>query len=57
MNWLVAATYCEEEYGISLNTKDGYFICPECAEPLYEEDWKHHNWETCPICGFEFMEV
>ena len=25
MDWLVAATYCEEEYGISLNTKEGYF--------------------------------
>ena len=56
MDWLVAAIYCEEEYGISLNTKEGYFVCPECTEPLYEEDWKNHNWETCPICGFEFME-
>lgn len=55
-DWLVAGTYCEEEYGMSLNAEEGYFICPECGEPLYEEDWKHHNWETCPICGFEFME-
>ena len=22
----------------------------------YEDDWRRHNWETCPICGFEFME-
>ena len=28
MDWLVAATYCEEEYGMSLNTKEGYFVCP-----------------------------
>ena len=56
MDWLVAATYCEEEYGISLNTKEGYFVCPECAEPLFIEDWPNHNWETCPICDFEFME-
>lgn len=58
-NWLVAGTYCEEEYGMSLNTKEGYFICPECAEcaePLLFEDLPNHNWETCPICGFEFME-
>lgn len=56
MNWLVVGTYCEEEYGTSLNTKEGYFVCPECGELLYEDEWKHHNWETCPICDFEFME-
>lgn len=55
-DWLVAGTYCEEEYSISLNTEKDYFICPEYGEPLYEEDWKHHNWENYPICGFEFME-
>jgi hypothetical protein len=41
---------------MTLNTKEGYFVCPECSEPLYEDDWKKHWWETCPICGFEFME-
>ena len=56
MDWLVAGTYCEEVYGTTLDTKEGYFVCPECAEPLYFEDWPKHNWETCPICGFEFME-
>ena len=49
MDWLVAGTYCEEEYGMSLNTEEGYFVCPECGEPLYEDDWKRHDWETCPI--------
>lgn len=56
MDWLVAGTYCEDVYGMSLNTKEGYFVCPECGEPLFEADWERHNWETCPICGFEFME-
>ena len=56
MDWLVAATYCEEEYGMPLNTKEGYFVCPECSEPLFFEDWPKHDWEICPICGSEFME-
>ena len=56
MDWLVAGTYCEEEYGVSLNTEEGCFVCPSCGEPLYEDDWKYHNWETCPICDFGFME-
>lgn len=38
MDWLVATTYCEKEYGMSLNSKKGYFICLEYAEPLYKED-------------------
>ena len=49
--WLEASVYCEEVFGMSLNTKEGYFVCPECGEPLYEDDWKRHWWETCPICG------
>ena len=56
IDWLVVATYCEEEYGMPLNTKEGYFVCPECGEPLFIEDWPKHDWEICPICGFEFME-
>ena len=32
-DWLVAGTYCEEEYGMTLNTEEGYFVCPECGEP------------------------
>ena len=54
--WLEAAVLCEELYGVETNMKEGYFVCPECGEPLYEVDWKCHNWEICPICGFEFMD-
>lgn len=56
MDWLSAGTYCEEVYGMTLNTKEGYFVCPECGEPLDAEDWPHHDWSECPICGFDFME-
>lgn len=57
LTWLEAGTYCEEVYGMTMNTKEGYFVCPECGEPIFEEDWRDHDgWEVCPICGFEFME-
>lgn len=53
--WLEAATYCEEELGTPVNTAEGWFICPDCGEPVYEEDWdRDWDWERCPICGFEF---
>jgi predicted RNA-binding Zn-ribbon protein involved in translation (DUF1610 family) len=55
-SWLEAGTYCEETYGMTLNVEEGYFVCPECGEPIHEEDWKKHDeWEKCPICGFNFL--
>jgi uncharacterized Zn finger protein (UPF0148 family) len=55
--WLEAGTYCEEVYGITMNTKEGYFVCPECGEPIFEEDWgKHDDWTVCPVCGGMFEE-
>ena len=52
--WHIAATYCEEMYGMGMNTEEGYFVCPECGEPLYEEDYRRHYWDSCPVCGFIF---
>lgn len=55
--WLEAGTYCEETYGMSLNTEEEYFVCAECGEPIFKDDWrKHDDWEVCPICGFNFLE-
>lgn len=56
LSWLTAAVYCEETFGVHVDMAEGFFVCPECGELLLCEDWKRHNWETCPICGFEFME-
>ena len=53
--WLEAATYCEEEFGTPVDTAEGWFICPDCGEPLLIEDWPDHHWEDCPICGAEFL--
>lgn len=55
LTWLEAGTYCENVYGVVLNTKEGFFICPDCGEPIYECDWEDHHWETCPICDFEIF--
>ena len=56
-SWLEAGTYCEETYGMTLNTTEGWFVCPECGEPILEEDWYNHDdWDVCPICEFNFWE-
>ena len=55
--WYTAALYCEEVYGVALDTKEGYFVCPCCLEMIYEDDWREHDdWEVCPICGEYFLE-
>jgi hypothetical protein len=37
--------------------EEGFFICPECGEPIYECDWDEHpDWSECPICEWNFME-
>ena len=29
--WLEAAVYCEETFGIQVDTKEGFFICPSAV--------------------------
>lgn len=56
--WLEAAVYCEETFGSYVNMSEGFFVCPECGEMIYEEDWDdHYNWDECPVCGVDFWEV
>lgn len=34
---------------------DEMFHCPECDEPIFEEDWDIDEIEhECPICGFNW---
>ena len=55
--WLQAAVYCEETFGVPVDMKEGFFICPECGEPIYECDWDAYSeWECCPICEWNFTE-
>ena len=54
--WLEAAVLCEELYSAEVNMKEGYFVCPECGEPLLLEDWPKHDWSVCPICKMTFEE-
>lgn len=56
--WLTAAVYCEEVYGVHVDMKEGFFVCPECGELIYECDWDGYgDWDVCPICEFNFEEA
>ena len=55
--WKDAAKYCRREYGVQVDNGEEFFICPDCGEPIYREDWEdYENWDKCPICEFNFKE-
>ena len=53
MTWKQAANVVAEVYGCFVDYEEGFFICPECGEPIYACDWQSHDFSTCPVCGFE----
>lgn len=56
--WYDAAEYCEETFGSYVDWDEGFFICPECAEPIYEVDWNEHSeWDMCPVCEINFDSI
>lgn len=56
MNWKETAKMCQMVFGAHIDWEERFFECPECGEPLLEEDWKEHNFCECPICEFNFYE-
>lgn len=57
-NFWDLARYCRDTYGSYYDTREHFFICSECQEPLYYEDWTDYdNWPVCPICETNLMEI
>ena len=54
MSWEQAARYCEDVFGTYVDLEERFFICPECDEPIYEEDYEGHDFSMCPICEVYF---
>ena len=50
--WLKNAQYVEREYGVFVNWEERFYLCPECGEPVYDDDWddKVLSEFVCPIC-------
>ena len=55
IEWFEASKIIAEEYGTQVDYEEEFFICPECGEPIYEQDYKGNN--LCPCCEFDFSEV
>lgn len=54
------AEYLEDTYGVQYDREERFVCCPECAEPLYEDDWTEDEYTAilesgawsyfCPVC-------
>ena len=50
------ARKCEEDYGSQVDYEEGFFVCPECGEPIYKCDWSESELQNengeyiCPVC-------
>ena len=58
MSWEKAAKFCEETFGCYADWEERFCTCPECQEPIYEDDFPEHGWHSCPVCeiGWEDIE-
>lgn len=55
-NWDKIAHLIEVNYGSLIDWDDRFFYCPECHEPIYEDEWADldflngNNNFICPVC-------
>ena len=56
--WESRAKYIEQVFGGYVDWENRFYECPECGEPVYEDDWDENELcdEICPICGFNDEE-
>lgn len=55
MWWKLNAKHVEEVYGGFVDWDERFYNCPECGEPIYENDWKDKDlcMYLCPVCELE----
>lgn len=53
--WDENARMVEEQCGSFVDWAEGFYICPECGEPVYETEWTRGELTAfvCPICEWE----
>lgn len=58
--WEQRAMFLEKEYGVYVDWKNRYYVCPRCDCEVSEEDWEYDEYLTdlfeetlCPFCRWE----
>lgn len=56
MKWKELVELAEQVFDDVVREDDAEFIiCPECGEPIYEDDYNGNN--LCSCCEFNFSEA
>ena len=55
MKWIKVAEHVEKVYDTYVDKEERMFICPECDEPILEEDYPCFQESVCPICGYDYI--
>ena len=58
--WEKVARYSNEVYGSYIDWEERFYVCPDCGEPIYEEDYNelgdyyptYNVGPKCPVCEF-----
>ena len=61
-NWENVARICQELYGSYIDWEERFYICPECCDPVYEDDYDRRKdfypekgvGPICPICEYNY---
>lgn len=55
MPWIENAKEVEQVFGGFVNWEEGFYICPECGEPIYQGEWERQELIDflCPVCEWE----
>lgn len=55
MTYWVRNANIVEKRGSEVNWEEEFYICPDCGEPVYSDDWDDSDLRdnVCPICGLD----
>lgn len=56
LEFVYAANFCYDTYGMRYNRDEDWFICPDCGEPLLYSDYSSSHWDECPVCDFKWFD-
>lgn len=57
--WRENAKLIEQVFGDFVNWEEEFYICPECGEPIYNDDWSNGYMAqfVCPVCELTEEEI